>query len=513
LFFTDYDIFKSEMSQTFLSFDAIEYAYPSSVEAVLKNVTFEARSGWTGIVGENGSGKTTLLLLAVGSLLPSAGIVKKPEHILYCPQRTDCLPDGWEDFFSFADNEVRRLMDCLRVEYDWPYRWDSLSHGERKRLQLAVALLRNPALLAVDEPTNHLDSEAKALIGDALERYADNGGIGLLVSHDRALLDRLCRNCLFLGEGSATLRPGGVSQGLAEIEREQLERARVRGQMQTERKRLALEADKRHRIVDSSRNRLSKKAIGAKDSDTRGKINLAKLTGKDGTAANLYKRMENRLNRLDLELEGVGATGKRKTGVTLSGAVSKADRLFALDAGSIPVGDRTLTFPALTMSGSDRVALTGPNGAGKSTLIRHILKHIAPSIPVLYLPQELTETESKVILAEVFAEDEKVRGEILSRFSRLGSNPKSILQSALPSPGEVRKLLIARAVFREPALIIMDEPTNHLDLNSVLLLEDTIKVCPCAMLLVSHDEAFLSALTQTEWVLLSGGEGTMVRVT
>jgi ATPase subunit of ABC transporter with duplicated ATPase domains len=282
--------------------------------------------------------------------------------------------------------------------------------------------------------------------------------------------------------------------------------------MQTERKRLATEADKRRRTVDSSRSRLSKKAIDAKDSDTRGKINLARLSGKDKVGADQYKRMENRLDRLDRELDGVGATGKRKTGITLSGVISKADRLFALDAGNIPVGDRTLAFPALTMSGNDRIALTGPNGAGKSTLIRHILKHIAPPVPVLYLPQELTETESKAILAEVFAEDEKARGEILSRFSRLGSNPKSILQSALPSPGEVRKLLIARAIFHKPALIIMDEPTNHLDLNSVLLLEDTLKECPCAMLLVSHDEAFLSALTEKEWALSSGNDGTALRV-
>jgi ATPase subunit of ABC transporter with duplicated ATPase domains len=246
---------------------------------------------------------------------------------------------------------------------------------------------------------------------------------------------------------------------------------------------------------------LSKKTVDAKDNDTRGKINLARLSGKDKVGAEAYKRMENRLDRLDVELDGVGATGKRKTGVTLAGAVSKADRLFALDAGSIPVGDRTLTFPALSMGGNDRIALTGPNGTGKSTLIRHILKNIVSSIPVLYLPQELTEAESKAVLAEVFAEDEKARGEILSRFSRLGSNPKNILQSALPSPGEVRKLLIARAVFHEPALIIMDEPTNHLDLKSVLLLEDTLKECPCAMLLVSHDEAFLAALTETEWAV------------
>jgi ATPase subunit of ABC transporter with duplicated ATPase domains len=203
----------------------------------------------------------------------------------------------------------------------------------------------------------------------------------------------------------------------------------------------------------------------------------------------------------------VNGGGKRKTGITMAGAASKADRLFLLEAGSLAIGDGALSFPELTMSGLDRVALTGKNGAGKSTLLRHIIEHISPTVTFFYLPQELTETESRAVLAEVFAEDEKARGEILSFFSRLGSNPKSILQSALPSPGEVRKLLIARAVSHNPAFIIMDEPTNHLDLPSVILLEEMLKECRCALLLVSHDEAFLAALTETEWAIM--GDGTV----
>jgi ATPase subunit of ABC transporter with duplicated ATPase domains len=197
--------------------------------------------------------------------------------------------------------------------------------------------------------------------------------------------------------------------------------------------------------------------------------------------------------------------GKQKTGISLEGTASKADRLFLLDAGSSPMGIGALSFPELGMSGRDRVALTGKNGSGKSTLVQHIIGHIAPSVSFFYLPQELTEAESQGVLAQVFAEDEKSRGEILSYFSRLGSNPKSILQSALPSPGEVRKLLIARAVSRNPAFIIMDEPTNHLDLPSVVLLEEMLKECRCALLLVSHDEAFLAGLTETEWAITGDG--------
>jgi ATPase subunit of ABC transporter with duplicated ATPase domains len=495
--------------QNFLSFSSVEYSYPSSIHPVLKNVSFDLYQGWTGIIGENGAGKTTLLLLAAGILKPGAGSIRKPDALLYCPQRTDYLPEGWEDFFSSEDAAAARLMARLRIEYDWPYRWDSLSHGERKRLQLAVMLAGNPVLFAADEPTNHLDREAKTLIADILAEYS---GIGLLVSHDRALVDRLCRGCLFLEEGTAVFRPGGVSRGLAENEREQLEKKRVREQIQKEQKRLAAEAGRRKRLADTARGRLSKKNIDAKDHDARGKINLARLTGKDAVGANLYKRMENRLEGMERKLEAVHTRAGRKTGVSMEGSVSKADRLFALQAGSITIGGGALFYPELAMAGRDRIALTGPNGSGKSTLLRHILKAIPPPAPVFYLPQELTETQSKTVLEEILKEGEKSRGEILSRFSRLGSDPRNILQSRAPSPGEVRKLLIARAVFHNPALIIMDEPTNHLDLKSILLLEEMLAGCRPALLLVSHDDIFLSRLTEKKWIISRTGAREILRV-
>ncbi|GMO12091.1 MAG: hypothetical protein Ta2A_21490 [Treponemataceae bacterium] len=275
--------------------------------------------------------------------------------------------------------------------------------------------------------------------------------------------------------------------------------------------------------MDASKNKLSKKSLKAGDASERAKINLARVTGKDKTAADAYKRMKNRVGSAQAKLEAAksSARGGGKTGITMSGSVSKADRIFFLEAGSIEIGNGTkienetelrneaeiitlLRFPELTMSAQERIALTGSNGTGKSTLLRTIVQHIPPSIPFMYLPQELTEEESRNVLQEIFASSEKMRGEILSRFSRLGSAPKNILHSQLPSPGEVRKLLISRAVFQNPALIIMDEPTNHLDLPSIILLEDMLESCCSALLLVSHDEPFLSRLTQKRWLCKNG---------
>jgi ATPase subunit of ABC transporter with duplicated ATPase domains len=383
-------------------------------------------------------------------------------------------------------------------------RWDSLSHGERKRIQIAHALWFNPPLLAVDEPTNHLDKEARSLISGSLKEYR---GLGLMVSHDRSLLDQLCTNCLFIRNGSGVLRPGGVSQGLAEEEKEIQSNIRQREKLATERNRLFAEADRRRREADHTKTRLSKKNIDPHDGDTRGKINRAKVSGKDAVGTNQYKRMQNRVDRIENKLENAVTPMERKKGITLSGTRSKADRLYYCAPGSIPLGDgRCLNFPELVIFPNDRIALTGPNGAGKSTLIGHILEGLAPNIPVLYIPQEIPLEQGSSILSEILNEDEKTRGEILSRFSRLGSDPKGLLQSHSPSPGEIRKLLVARGVFSNPALIIMDEPTNHLDLNSITLLEETLAEVEAALLLVSHDELFLSHLTNKEWSINKNGE-------
>ncbi|MDR3145411.1 MAG: ATP-binding cassette domain-containing protein [Treponema sp.] len=477
---------------------------------VLKNISFEVSPGWTGITGENGAGKTTLLLLAADLLRPGAGTILRPGDTLYCPQRTDTIPEDWEGLFFSGDNAGGRLMDILGLEADWPYRWDTLSHGERKRFQLAAALMRNPALLAVDEPTNHLDREAAALVRDALEEY---DGIGLLVSHDRVLLDRLCGSCLFLREGTLTRRPGGVSRGLAEEERELAEQRGLRKRLMDEGRRLAAEADRRRRIAESSRNRFSKRGLDPRDGDGRGKINLAKHSGKDAVGANQYKRMKNRADNAREALKQAAHPHERKKGINLGGRQARADRLLSLEPGNIPLGDgRSLSFPELHISPEDRIALTGPNGSGKSTLIRRLLSRVPEGPSRLYLPQELGAEESRAVLEALFREEDKFQGEILARFSRLGSDPSRLFQSALPSPGEIRKLLIARGVFYEPALIIMDEPTNHLDLISIGLLEEALTEYPGALLLVSHDEVFLSRLANREWTIDRRGADSTVRI-
>jgi macrolide transport system ATP-binding/permease protein len=90
-------------------------------------------------------------------------------------------------------------------------------------------------------------------------------------------------------------------------------------------------------------------------------------------------------------------------------------------------------------------------------------------------------------------------GRMMTVVSRLGSRPHRLLDSVEPSPGEIRKILLATGIANTPYLIVMDEPTNHLDLPSIECLEHALTDCPCGLLLVSHDQRFLDALARKRW--------------
>jgi ATPase subunit of ABC transporter with duplicated ATPase domains len=214
--------------------------------------------------------------------------------------------------------------------------------------------------------------------------------------------------------------------------------------------------------------------------------------------------MNQRAGKIAKERAGLTVKKRYETGIWVDGAsFLPRDILLRLPAGSLPLGGgRQLHFPDLEMGGRSRIALTGANGLGKSTLIRQLLAHlqVAPE-KLVSVPQEISAADSRALLEAVKRLPNDELGRVMITISRLGSRPARLLESALPSPGEVRKLLLALGIVRGPHLIVMDEPTNHMDLPGILCLEEALADCPCAMLLVSHDEAFLEKITTTEWHL------------
>jgi macrolide transport system ATP-binding/permease protein len=498
----------SHMASAQLTLQSVEFAHPGMTTPLFSDLTVQFPPGWTGIVGPNGAGKTTLLKVAVGELTAQSGSVHRQGLAVYVAQRTDDPPDGLEEFVWASDAMV--LKARLRVSDDWPERWSTLSHGERKRAQIAVALWREPAVLALDEPSNHIDSDARRLLVRALREF---GGVGLLVSHDRALLDELCTQCLLLDPPEAVLRPGGVTEALEQQEIEENSARQANDVLRRTEGRLQAEAQRRRVIAEqkAAASRGSKqKKIPIHDHDGRAKRNLAKLTGKDAYAGKMVAQMRQRAGKVAAQRSEIEVKKRYETGIWVDGAsFMPRDFLLRLPAGRLPLGDgRQLHFPALEIGGTDRIALTGANGLGKSTLIRHLLSQLQlPADKCVSVPQEVSAEDSRALLEAIKRLPNDERGRVMTTISRLGSRPARLLESALPSPGEVRKLLLALGIVRGPHLIVMDEPTNHMDLPSIRCLEEALADCPCAMLLVSHDEPFLEKITKTVWHLTRDTSG------
>jgi ATPase subunit of ABC transporter with duplicated ATPase domains len=486
------------MDDEYIRFHDVSFTYDTMTSPLIERLSFDLARGWTGIIGANGAGKTTILKLATGEISPQKGSITCSGNAIYCRQRTDEMPLLLNELLVSTDSDAYRIRGQLGLGSDWHDRWDTLSHGERKRAQIAVALWHKPGVLAIDEPTNHLDSYAGGLLYHSLEAYK---GVGLLVSHDRDLLDNLCYQCLFVDPPKAILRPGNYTSGsLQAISDEEYMRNQYALKKQNMVK-MKKEASKRRNIAGRSHHMRSKRGLAIKDHDARFKRNRARISGKDGTGGKLLNQMKGRIRQAQEELKGIKVRKKYEKGIWVTGSKSKRDFLFRLPNGMIHLGgNRHLYFPELVMSPDDRIALTGQNGGGKSSLVRYILKILdIPRNRLAYIPQEIDQASSKEIMSRALELSSERLGKMMVVVSRLGSRPQRLLESRQPSPGETRKLLLATGIANEPHLIVMDEPTNHMDLPSIECLEKALEDCPCGMLLVSHDRWFLEKLTNRHW--------------
>ncbi|MFC1608316.1 ATP-binding cassette domain-containing protein [Candidatus Latescibacterota bacterium] len=491
----------------------VSFQYDTSAIRIIEDCTTHFSTGWTGIVGANGSGKTTILRLATGELKPVNGHIATPVDTRYCEQRTDTAPKKFENLLRSTDSDACKIRGMLHLEDDWSERWITLSHGERKRAQIGTALWLRPDVLAIDEPTNHIDSEARRQLMTALKHFT---AIGLLVSHDRDFIDGLCSQCLFIDPPHAVLRPGNYSAGAVQERREEESRQKQYNEAKKAYKRLHSEVVRRSSIAAQADKKRSKRGLKWKDSDSRSKINMARITGKDAVAGKLLNQIRTREKKAKEHKSGITVRKKPTLGISLDTMASKRDVLYRIPEANIPLGDdRCLVFPNLVMLPHDRIALTGANGCGKSTLVGHIMDRIQiEKDKVIYIPQEIPVDASRDFMNNVRKLSEELIGATMTVVSRLGSQPDRLLESDEPSPGELRKLILAMGIAQTPELIVMDEPTNHMDIPSIQCVEEALDSCCCGLLLVSHDMRFLEKLTNICWKFetISGKGDVRVRI-
>jgi ATPase subunit of ABC transporter with duplicated ATPase domains len=474
----------------------------SASKPVLRDASFVLTPGFYGLVGANGAGKTTLLRVLAGELVPHEGRVHvRPAgaSVVHCPQAVDAPGPDVLELASTYQGLAAELRGRLALEEGSLDRWPTLSPGERKRWQIGAALAREPDVLLLDEPTNHLDGTARDRLLDALGRFR---GIAVIVSHDRAVLERLPRAILRVHEGEVAMYAGSWSEARAAWEAARGERERAHAEARAVVRDAERRLDLARRTQEAAARSLSARSRMKDKND-----HDARSVGRKVAAGWAESRAGRAVQVVRAELGRAQSCVPRVTrDPTVGGAIfasyerSPQSIVFHLDAPELCAGKHVvLRDVRVTVAREDRLRITGDNGAGKTTLLTALIGSRRRDDRVLYLPQELSAEAVTRLVAQLRSSSAEERGRVLSVFGALGSDPERVLfrrdeDGANLSPGEARKLALASGLGRHAWALVLDEPTNHLDLPTIERLERALQAYPGCILLVTHDDAFARAV-------------------
>lgn len=498
------------------------------VHDIFKNVSFMVEKGeHIGLVGVNGSGKTTLLhCLLEPSYIDSGSIRFEPgisvgyvqqgftdikgtiwEFMLQsCPEilrlreelqrlesevstaADDVLETIMEEYtrvtkrYEYLDgyhyeNRIKRVLIGLGYTEEW-WKQDAatLSGGQKTRLMLAAALVRNPDFLILDEPTNHLD----IIMTQWLEAYLREfkGGL-LVVSHDRAFLDNVAVRILEMEAGKLQSFKGNYSRYLEQkaIQTATLEAA------------YAAQQD----YIARTEAYIRRFKAGIKSKMARGR-----------------QSQLNRLERIDAPVKN------EEFELRLPPATECADRVLIMEDLSIGYGEKVLAQGInITLRRGEKAALLGANGTGKTTLLKTILGEIQPlkgkakignRVQIGYFSQSYERLDPKQTLLENFVmeygfTEERTRSMLGGMLFHGDDVFKEI---GTLSGGQKARLVLLKLVLDGANCLVLDEPTNHLDIMAREAVEAALTAFDGTVLVVSHDRYFINEVADRIWEIEDG---------
>ena len=499
-------------------------------ENLLEDLSFEIQEGeCVAILGRNGCGKTTLFNILTGAMDYDSGeVFVNPHKKLGLISQIPKFPVGYtvenvlrsafsvllatkramesleRDMAQGATDEQLREYDVLVNRYQSgggydmdvdvdkicnglgitqeqrTQSFDSLSGGEKTRVNLARLLLEKTDILLLDEPTNHLDLRSV----EWLEGYINSfKGTVLAISHDRYFLDRVADRVIEITDGHAEFYSGNYSFYIEE------KQARFNLQLK-----------------QYEQEQAKLKQLG---------YTVERMKGWGINNRTLYRRAMSIQHRM----ERIKKTEKPKTEKTMKATFGEkafsGDLVFKMKNVSKSFGDRTLFSDVeLTVEGGERIALLGDNGTGKSTFIKCLLGDEAcqgriqfgPTVTWGYLPQIIKFEHPERSLYDTMLYEKNCTPQVAR--DRLGAflfQGEDVFKSVGNlSGGEQSRLRLCMLMDEKINLLILDEPTNHLDIASREWVEAAIEEFEGVLLFVSHDRYFIEKFAERIWLLEDG---------
>jgi ATP-binding cassette subfamily F protein uup len=438
------------------------------------------------LVGRNGAGKSTLLRILAGLVQPDDGerFLQPGVRVAMVLQEPEIAAATLGDYAASGGAEgymADAALETFGLDPQKPA--VGLSGGETRRAALAKAFAEQPDLILLDEPTNHLDIFAI----ETLEReIAGSSAAALIISHDRAFLERTTQRCFWLAHRRVRTLDQGFSAFEAWAEKVEAEEAE---QM----RRLAKTIERETKTFYSS--------ITARRSRNEGRARSLQALRQEQAA-----KLRDATRPMEMAIDSGETSGKRVAEVK---GVSKAW------GPKVVVRD----FSTRIVRG-DRLAIVGPNGAGKTTLVRLLLGELpvdagtvklGTGLDIAYVDQSRAELNAETTLWDVLSDGGGDQILVRGRPMHVAAYAKSFLfqdrQLRQPvktlSGGERNRLLLARALAKPANLMVLDEPTNDLDMDTLDLLEELLADYDGTLILVSHDRDFIDRLA-TSTIALDG---------